>query len=126
MVRSNVRLRAERPNHVWSYDFVQDRTHDGRIYRTLNVIDEFTREALTIRVSRKPNSIDVIDVLTDLFILRGTPEFIRSDDVLYSERLSKLGIRSFSHRVFPMRCKFASGGFCGQPALSPITNTEYA
>ncbi len=65
---SCVRLRPERPNHVWSYDFV-DRTHDGRIYRTLNIIDEFTKEALVIRVKRKLNSVDVVDALTDLFIL---------------------------------------------------------
>jgi len=77
---SCVRLRPERPNHVWSYDFVQDRTHDGRAYRTLNIIDEFTKEALMIRVRRKLNSIDVIDALTDLFILRGRPAFIRSDN----------------------------------------------
>ena len=77
---SCVRLRPERPNHVWSYDFVQDRTHEGRVYRTLNIIDEFTREALMIRVDRKLNSIDVVDTLTDLFILRGPPEYIRSDN----------------------------------------------
>ena len=77
---SCIRLRPERPNHVWSYDFMQDRTHDGRAYRTLNIIDEFTREALAIRVDRKLNSIDVLDVLTDLFILRGPPAFIRSDN----------------------------------------------
>ncbi|MGR3631970.1 MAG: IS3 family transposase [Limimaricola soesokkakensis] len=77
---SCVRLRPERPNHVWSYDFVQDRTHDGRAYRTLNIIDEFTKEALMIRVDRKLNSTDVVDALTDLFILRGPPEFIRSDN----------------------------------------------
>mgnify|MGYP006206272261 CR=1 FL=1 len=77
---SCVRLRPERPIHVWSYDFVQDRTHDGRIFRTLNIIDEFTKEALTIKVKRKLNSTDVLDALTDLFILRGPPEFIRSDN----------------------------------------------
>ena len=65
---------------MWSYDFVQDRTHDGRIFRTLNVIDEFTKEALVIRVDRKLNSTDVVDALTDLFILRGPPDFIRSDN----------------------------------------------
>ena len=65
---------------MWSYDFVQDRTHDGRAYRILNVIDEFTKEALIIRVDRKLNSTDVVDALTDLFILRGPPEFIRSDN----------------------------------------------
>ena len=77
---SCIRLRPEYPNHVWSYDFVEDRTHDGRKYRMLNVLDEFTRECLTIRVSRKLNSTDVIDVLTDLFILRGIPGHIRSDN----------------------------------------------
>ena len=77
---SCVRLRPERPNHVWSYDFVQDRTSDGRVYRTLNIIDEYTREALMIRVDRKLNSTDVLDALTDLFILRGPPEYIRSDN----------------------------------------------
>jgi len=77
---SCVRLRPERKNHVWSYDFVQDRTHDGRIFRTLNIIDEFTKEALTIKVKRRLNSTDVVDALTDLFILRGPPEFIRSDN----------------------------------------------
>ena len=75
-----VRLRPERPNHVWSYDFVQDRTHDGRAYRTLNIIDGFIKEALMIRVDRKLNSTDVLDALTDLFILRGPPEYIRSDN----------------------------------------------
>ena len=78
--RSCIRLRAERPNHVWSYDFVEDRTHDGRKYRMLNLIDEFTHECLAIRVDRKLNSADVIDVLSDLFILRGVPEHIRSDN----------------------------------------------
>ena len=77
---SCVRLSPERPNHVWSYDFVQGRTHEGRAYRTLNIIDEFTREALMIKVDRKLNSTDVIDALTDLFILRGPPAFIRSDN----------------------------------------------
>lgn len=77
---SCVRLRPERPNHVWSYDFVQDRTADGRVYRTLNIIDEYTREALMIRVDRKLNSTDVLDALTELFILRGPPEYIRSDN----------------------------------------------
>jgi transposase InsO family protein len=77
---SCLRLRAERPNHVWSYDFVEDRTHDGRKYRMLNVIDEFTHECLAIRVNRKLKAIDVIDVLSDLFILRGVPGHIRSDN----------------------------------------------
>ena len=77
---SCIRLRAERPNHVWSYDFVEDRTHDGRKYRMLNLIDEFTHECLAIRVARKLKATDVIDVLSDLFILRGVPGHIRSDN----------------------------------------------
>ncbi len=77
---SCVRLRAERPNHVWSYDFVEDRTHEGRKYRMLNVIDEFTHECLAIRIDRKLRSTDVIDVLSDLFILRGVPAHVRSDN----------------------------------------------
>jgi putative transposase len=77
---SCIRLRAERPNHVWSYDFVEDRTHEGRKYRMLNLIDEFTHECLAIRVDRKLKSADVIDVLFDQFILRGVPEHIRSDN----------------------------------------------
>jgi transposase InsO family protein len=76
---SCIRLRPEYPNHVWSYDFVEDRTHDGRKFRMLNIIDEFTRECLAIRVSRKLKAVDGIDVLSDLFILRGVPGHIRSD-----------------------------------------------
>src|SRR3954454_24927889 len=67
-------------HHVWSYDFVEDRTHDRRRFRMLNVIDEFTHECLAIRVARKLKAIDVIDVLSDLFILRGVPGHIRSDN----------------------------------------------
>jgi transposase InsO family protein len=77
---SCVRLRPERPNHVWSYDFVESRTHDGRKFRMLNLIDEFTRECLAIRIDRKLNSTAVIDILTDLFILRGVPSHVRSDN----------------------------------------------
>ena len=77
---SCVRLRPERANHVWAYDFVEDRTRDGRKLRLLNVVDEFTRECLSIRVGRKLGSADVIDVLADLFIARGTPVHIRSDN----------------------------------------------
>jgi len=77
---SCVRLRAQHPNHVWSYDFVRCRTEDGRAFRTLNLIDEFTRECLAIRVKRRLNSVDVIEALTDQFILRGVPSFIRSDN----------------------------------------------
>jgi putative transposase len=77
---SCIRLQPEYPNPVWSYDFVEDRTHDGRKVRMLNVVDEFTHECLAIRVDRTLKAIDVIDVLADLFILRGVPGYIRSDN----------------------------------------------
>ena len=76
---SCVRLRPEYHNHVWSYDFVHCRTDDGKVFRTLNILDEFSRECLAIKVDRKLNSTNVIDALTDLFIMRGSPAFIRSD-----------------------------------------------
>jgi transposase InsO family protein len=65
---------------VWAYDFVEDRTRDGRKFRMLCVVDEFTRETLAIRVARKLGSAEVIDVLADLFIARGVPAHIRSDN----------------------------------------------
>lgn len=77
---SCVRLRPEYPNHVWSYDFVMDRTNDGRAVRMLTIVDEYTRECLTIDVSRRLNSLNVIDRLFELFIFRGTPRYIRSDN----------------------------------------------
>ena len=77
---SCIRLRPEHPNHVWSYDFVEGRTHNGRKFRMLNIIDEFTRECLAIRIDRRLNSTDVIDALSDLFILRGVPRHVRSDN----------------------------------------------
>ncbi|AOJ94784.1 insertion element protein [Burkholderia aenigmatica] len=77
---SCIRLWPEYPNHVWSYDFVEGRTHDGRKFRMLNIIDEFTRECMAIRIARKLNSTDVIDALSDLFILRGVPGHVRSDN----------------------------------------------
>ena len=77
---SCIRLRAERPSHVWSYDFVADSTHDGKAFRMLCIIDEFTRESLAIRVARKLKATDVIEALSDLFILRGIPTYIRSDN----------------------------------------------
>jgi putative transposase len=75
---SCVRLRPKRPGHGWAYDFVEDRTRDGRKFRMLCLVDEFTREALAIRVARKLSSSDVIDTLADLFIARGAPPHIRS------------------------------------------------
>jgi len=77
---SCVRLRPTHVNHVWSYDFVLDRTRDGRPLRILTMIDEYTRECLAIDISRHSGSLDIIERLFELFILRGTPEYIRSDN----------------------------------------------
>jgi transposase InsO family protein len=77
---SCIRLRPCWPGHVWAYDFVQDRTHGGRPFRMLTVIDEYSRECLAIVVARNLTSDDVLQTLTDLFIGRGVPDHIRSDN----------------------------------------------
>ncbi len=77
---SCIRKRPEYPNHVWSYDFVSEKTHDGRSFKILNVIDEFSRECLLSLVARRIRSKDVILALADLFLQRGLPEHIRSDN----------------------------------------------
>jgi putative transposase len=77
---SCIRLRPEYKDHVWSYDFMIDRTANGRAFKILNIIDEYTRECLAIMVARKIRNQDVIDLLFQLFILRGIPEHIRSDN----------------------------------------------
>ena len=77
---SCVRLRPHHANHVWSYDFVMDRTHDGRAFRMLTVIDEYRREWLAIRTERKQSHETVIETLADLFLLHGPPQYIRSDN----------------------------------------------
>jgi transposase InsO family protein len=77
---SCIRLRPRWPGHVWAYDFVQDRTRDGRKFRMLTVIDEFSRECLAIEVARRLTADDVLQVLADLFVERGPPDHIRSDN----------------------------------------------
>jgi len=77
---SCIRLRPDHKDHVWSYDFVMARTSDGRSFRILTVIDEYTRECLALLVSRRITCQDVIDQLFNLFVLRGIPEHIRSDN----------------------------------------------
>lgn len=77
---SCIRLRPEYPNHVWSYDFVADRTRNGKPLRMLTLIDEYTRESLAIRVDRALKAYDVIEQLAELFVQRGTPDYIRSDN----------------------------------------------
>jgi len=77
---SCLRLRPAYRNHVWSYDFVADRTHDGRPFRILNILDEYTRECLASVAARRIRSHDVLLILTDLFLRRGIPTHIRSDN----------------------------------------------
>ena len=83
------------------HDFVMDRTHDGRRFRILTVIDEYSRECLSIKVARKLNSTDVIDTLLDLFASKGVPDYIRSDSgseftvLLVRKWLDKLKVKTF-------------------------------
>jgi transposase InsO family protein len=77
---SCIRLRPLRRNHVWSWDFVMDRSDDGRPLKILTLIDEDTREALAIYVARRIRTNDVIDILADVMVERGVPEYIRSDN----------------------------------------------
>ena len=77
---SIIRLRAEYPNHVWSYDFVSEQTTDGKKFRILNIIDEYTRECLAAIPARTFKAIDVLYALSELFVQRGTPKHIRSDN----------------------------------------------
>ncbi len=77
---SCIRLRPLYRGHVWSYDFVASRTHDGRALNLLTVLDEHTRECLAIVVARKIRAHDVLEVLADLFVRHGPPEYLRSDN----------------------------------------------
>jgi transposase InsO family protein len=97
---SCVRLRPLWENHVWAYDFVATKTHDGRTVRMLTIIDEYTRECLAIRVARRLNSQDVLEVLGDLFIERGPPDHVRSDNgpefaaLAVREWMARLGVQA--------------------------------
>ncbi len=97
---SCIRLRPEHKDHVWSYDFMVARTAEGRAFRILAVMDEYTRECLAIRVERRFSSEDVIDQLFHLFVFRGIPERIRSDNgpeftaKAVRKWLSRLGVRT--------------------------------
>lgn len=77
---SIIRLRPQYPNHIWSVDFVHDKLSNGRSYKMLTVLDEYTREALCVAVKPKMDSADVLDALYPLLLRRGKPEYIRSDN----------------------------------------------
>ena len=77
---SCIRLRPLHKNHVWSYDFVSTRTHDGRALKLLTVLDEYTRQCLAIKVGRRSRAHDVLEVLADLLARYGPPQHLRSDN----------------------------------------------
>lgn len=77
---SCIRLRPLHKNHVWSYDFVQERLHNGKKIRMLTVIDEYTRKCLDIKVEYNLKTNEVLDVLSELLLKEGVPEYIRSDN----------------------------------------------
>ena len=97
---SCIRLRPEYKDHVWSYDFMIDHTADGRAFRILNIIDEYTRECLAAVVARKIKAQGVIDTLFNLFIFRGIPAYLRSDNgpefttKAVRKWLSRLGVKT--------------------------------
>ena len=93
---SCIRLRPERKNHVWAYDFVSCRTHDGRPVRMITVIDEFSRECLAIRAARRMQSDHVLELLGELFTMKGVPEHIRSDN---GPEFTAKAVRSWLPRV---------------------------
>lgn len=93
---SCIRLRPEYKDHVWSYDFVQARTHDGRAFRMLTLIDEYSRECLAIDVARQLRSEDVLERLCDLFVRRGVPAAIRSDN---GPEFTATAVRGWLNRV---------------------------
>jgi len=97
---SCIRLRPEYQNHVWSFDFVETQTHDGRRIRLMTLIDEFTRKCLVIRMARRINAIGVIETLADAMLMNGIPAHIRSDNgpemvaKVLREWLTTLGTRN--------------------------------
>ena len=93
---SCIRLRPEYKDHVWSYDFVTARTSNGKAFRMLNIIDEYSRECLSILIQRRITSQDVIDCLFELFIMKGIPEHIRSDN---GPEFTAKAIRSWLNRI---------------------------
>ena len=96
---SIIRLRPQFANHIWSIDFVHDKLSNGRRYKMLTVLDEFTRQALCVAVSFKMGSAEVLETLYPLFLKHGKPEYIRSDNgpefiaASLQEWLAKVGVK---------------------------------
>jgi len=93
---ASIRLRPTRRNHVWAYDFVLTRTHDGRAVRMLTMLDEYTRECLAIKAGRHFRAQDVLACLGELFVQKGVPEYIRSDN---GPEFTAIAVRDWLTRV---------------------------
>ncbi len=123
---SCVRLRPLHRNHVWSFDFVQAQTHDGRTLRILTLIDEHSRACLALKVARRINSLGVIEALAEAMCLHGIPENIRCDNVLRSEE-GRLARQQVSVREHAPAVCLSSTSIQAAPAdpdeLSAIANT---
>lgn len=119
---SCIRKRPEYRNHVWAYDFVQDRTHNGKAFRMLTVIDEHTRKCMEIEVDRKLNSIEVVDTLADLFLEKGTPDYIRSDNGSeFTAKLVREGLSSHD----PTHCSLSQAALGTMVTMNHLTaNSE--
>ena len=102
---SVIRLRPQYPNHIWSIDFVHDRLSNGRPYKMLTVLDEYTREALCVAVKSRMGNAEVLETLYPLFLIHGKPEVIRSDNgpefisKAFQTWLTKVGIKPI--RIYP-------------------------
>jgi len=118
---SCVRLRPQYRGHVWSYDCVADRTHDGKAFRMLTVIDEYRRECLAIHVERRLRSDDVLAVLTDLFTRHGPPSHIRSDNGaeftahVVRDWLGRIGVKTLYIELGSPWENGYNGSFNGKP-----------
>ncbi len=119
---SCIRLRPEYPGHVWAYDFVEGRTHDGRKFRILTIIDEASRECLALIVARQLKHEDVLAALADLFIARGPPANIRSDNGSeLSRQRSRNGWRRSASRPSTLR-----RGHRGRTAITRASTGRFA
>ena len=102
---SVIRLRPKYPNHIWAIDFVHDRLSSGRPYKMLTVLDEYTREALSVTVAARMSSHDVLEALYPLLLKHGTPEYVRSDNgpefaaKPFQDWLRRVGIQPI--RIYP-------------------------
>jgi hypothetical protein len=123
---SCVRLRPLHPNHVWSFDFVQAQTHDGRSLRVLTLIDEHSRACLALKVARRIGSLGVIEALADAMCLHGIPEHLHCDNVLRSDE-GRLARQQVSVREHAPAVCLSSTSIQAAPAdpeeLSAIANT---